>query len=304
MPKSAPAIKRKAAWIFVLNNPTLQDYIYLEKEFPKEKQVRYVVAQMEFGDLDTEHIQAYIQLTQSQRMSWLKSRFPRAHLEPAEGTPQQNHHYALKPWPDCECKDCKKGRLHRQGTWVMESGLMCSKKGERSDIQRVMSMVDEEKAELEIAEAAPDTWMKYYKGIERYRMLKEKTYRRGKPRITLFLGPSGSGKTGRAEEAAIETGEPFYKWSPSQGKWFDGYDGERVIILDEMCKGMMQYTRLLALLGGRMERVENKGGSRVFRGERFFITATKKPHEWYDRSDVSELVRRFNDFSETITLSK
>jgi len=80
-------------WCFTLNNPV--------RPFPTLESVgrdcSYLIYQEERGAEGTLHLQGYVSFRSKIRLSALKLLFPRAHLEVARGTPQQNTEYASKP---------------------------------------------------------------------------------------------------------------------------------------------------------------------------------------------------------------
>lgn len=62
--------------------------------------------------------------------------------------------------------------------------------------------------------------------------------------------------------------------------WYDGYNGEEVIVLEEF-DGQWPITELNKLLDRDPCRVELKGGTVVSRMHTLFITSNKSPCEWW-----------------------
>lgn len=69
-------------WSMVINNPTENDYALIRNGYPDY--VRELVWTTEIGTDGTEHIQAYVKLQRSQRMSFIKKLFPRGHFKPID----------------------------------------------------------------------------------------------------------------------------------------------------------------------------------------------------------------------------
>jgi len=67
-------------WSMVINNPSANDYALVVRGYPDY--VRELIWTREIGEEDTEHIQAYVKLQRSQRMSFIKKLFPRGHFKP------------------------------------------------------------------------------------------------------------------------------------------------------------------------------------------------------------------------------
>lgn len=85
----------KGAWVFTLNNPE-QDPGTLIERLTDDPKVRYAIFQREQGENGTIHFQGYLELTRSQRMSYVKRLIPRAHWESRIGTRDQARDYARK----------------------------------------------------------------------------------------------------------------------------------------------------------------------------------------------------------------
>jgi len=68
-------------WLITHNNPKVNLQDYLEAW---AKPADYVNGQLEKGTEGTVHIQAYISLPRSQRLSWLKKRDPQGHFSPVK----------------------------------------------------------------------------------------------------------------------------------------------------------------------------------------------------------------------------
>ena len=63
-------------------------------------------------------------------------------------------------------------------------------------------------------------------------------------------------------------------------KWWDGYNGQELVIIDEF-SGVINVTHLLRWLDRYPCRVEVKGASKVLRATKFWITSNIDPRNWY-----------------------
>lgn len=88
-------MSRARHWCFTVNNPTAEDGEFLEKAH-KEGKISYLVAGQEIGTEGTPHIQGYVVLAKKLSLAGVKKLLPRAHLEQARGTPQENYNYCSK----------------------------------------------------------------------------------------------------------------------------------------------------------------------------------------------------------------
>jgi len=108
----------------------------------------------------------------------------------------------------------------------------------------------------------------------------------------VFWGSSGTGKSRRAWE---EAGILSYCKSP-RSKFWDGYQGEENVVLDEF-RGGIDVSYLLRWLDRYPCRVEIKGSSMPLSMKKMWITSNLSPDLWYPDLDNDTLValrRRLN----------
>jgi len=97
----------------------------------------------------------------------------------------------------------------------------------------------------------------------------------------MAMGSTGGGKTRKAHELAKADGGDVYIKSDST-KWFDGYDGHEIAILDDIREGWMPYNDLLTLLDPYPKRVEVKGGWRQWKPRLIILTCPFEPINFLD----------------------
>lgn len=222
------------------------------------------------------HLQGYLQLCSKKRLTALKADYPaRAHWELARGTPEQNVEYCSKEGDV---------RVH---------GRM-RKKGERTDLAAVinaasqggMRAVTEGAHNLQAIRVA-EYWLKYHEG-----------QREEKPVVVWIWGPSGSGKTTLAKSLcrSHHDNDTYFK-TPTTGKWWDGYDGQRNVIIDEFRDEDYKFTTILSLLHEHETRIEHKGGIRQFKPRLVVITSVFEPSQQYTsqpEEPIRQLTRRID----------
>jgi len=111
-------------------------------------------------------------------------------------------------------------------------------------------------------------------------------------RVEVFWGATGTGKSRRAWD---EAGEGAFPKCP-RSKFWDGYQTQSNVIIDEF-RGGIDISHLLRWFDRYPVRVEVKGSSRPFYGERIWITSNISPDEWYplvDPETMKALKRRLN----------
>jgi len=104
----------------------------------------------------------------------------------------------------------------------------------------------------------------------------------------VFIGPTGTGKSHRAwEEAGLDA---YIK--TSSNKWWDGYKGQKNVIIDEF-DGMIGITHLLRWLDKYPCYVEIKGGTYPLFATHFWITSNNPVSCWWgDDTKVSVRQRK------------
>lgn len=118
------------------------------------------------------------------------------------------------------------------------------------------------------------------------------------PFCVWITGPTGVGKT-RASVLFSEkiVGNEEYWISNGTLKWFDGYIGQQVAILDDFRTQDCKFNQLLRLLDRYPYRTEVKGGFQDWIPKMILITAPRGPREmWSLRrdEDLRQLERRIH----------
>lgn len=253
------------SWCFTVNNP-------LGPLDLSDKQIRYSVYQLEVGESGTRHYQGYLELVTSQRMSYIKGILPTAHLETRRGTRDQARAY------------CMKEDSRVEGPW--ESGEWISGQGSRQDLLCIRDLIKSGWPMREIAEEYFTTWVKNYRALDRYRLMVG-DMRNWMTELHIIVGPSGTGKSKLAHELC-----PNAYWKP-EGMYFDGYDGQEDIILDDFY-GDISFKLLLNMADRYPLKVPFKGGFVNFIARRIIITSNVHYDRWYSQ-DTSALSRRITN---------
>ncbi len=110
---------------------------------------------------------------------------------------------------------------------------------------------------------------------------------------------SGTQAAGDGEELGVHgDGGPAY-WHPG-GKWWQGYDGHRVVVFDDFRPKDMPFNILLRIFDSKPLWVEYKGGSRQLRATEFYVTCPKPPEDCYLEAgeEIEQLTRRVTDVKE------
>lgn len=102
-------------------------------------------------------------------------------------------------------------------------------------------------------------------------------------------GPSGIGKS---RSIWTKYGHKAYWAGLTGGKWFDGYNGQAVVVFDDYDASRFQYHELLRLLDRYPLRVEVKGGYTTAKWTVVCITSVNPPQQVYPNKYDQQLARR------------
>lgn len=264
-------------WVFTINNWVDEDCLRLGKVVCK-----YLIGGFEVGEKGTPHIQGYVEFENPICLNGVKKRIcPKGHFESRKGSAEQAIKY------------CKK-----DGNWFEVGDFEAKTPGKRSDLERVAELVKNGKSIAEIAEECSEAYIKYSRGIEKMKLIVDRPPKWRDVKVSVYIGDSGTGKTRKAME-----NPSVYKLNqPSNNSlWFDGYNGEEVLLIDDF-SGWVKYRELLTLLDGYPYRCEMKGGHVWAKWNWVIITSNIDVKNWYNREDIDPLTRRISE--EVIFLKK
>lgn len=245
-----------------------------------KRSLTYIVIQIEMAPTSGQlHVQGAISLSQPTRLMMMKKFLPTAHWEQA------------RDWNRLVAY-CKKEESRVAGPW--EWGSPPSGQGSRTDLKLASAMIQSGSTMKTIAQQMPEVIVKYHKGLLYLKSLQEQSKYKPK-KVGLFYGMTGSGKTLTAHEELDDLYTVFDIKTP----WFDGYQGESSVLMDECGIGMMNYNYLKRILDGYRMDVPIKGGSVAWTPDTIILTSNIPLEEWYPfipKEDLWALERRIRKF--------
>lgn len=227
-----------------------------------------------------EHLQGYVEYDKPRRISTLREEYPAGtHIEVARGNRASNIAY------------CTKSESRVEGPWCDE--VLQSKKmgdqGSRSDLRRVGECIlSGATSKADLAVEFPEMVLRYPRGIsELYQLtsLRNKQCRRPTIQVEVIYGIAGCGKTRYATRDLASTF--ILDGSNSDTLWFDGYDNEPTLVLDDFY-GWIRHGTLLRLLDIYPFRCPIKGGHVYASWTKVYITSNRHPSTWYDKFPWNE----------------
>lgn len=172
-------------------------------------------------------------------------------------------------------------------------GEFKSRQGKRTDISAMVDSIKSGKRALECVEQDPDTYVKYSRGFGEVRRLVQQaaaTTIRSNLHVSVYWGAPGTGKT-RAVYDKHGVENVFTLVADNDAVWFDGYEGQDVLLIDDF-KGWIKYSLLLKLLDIYPLRCPVKGSFTYASWTKVYITSNYAPDTWYSDVCVEALLRR------------
>jgi len=178
--------------------------------------------------------------------------------------------------------------------------------GTRTDLKSIYSDVKAGTSNTELLEKSDGTSARYEKQIKFMRF----TYSESQSdrqlqgvRVLVLWGPTGAGKTYAAVNIIANKVDYYIAEAPSvkgSKMWFDGYEGQKILILDDFDGEYCTMAFLKRLLDHYKLKVEVKGGHAWAVWTTVVITSNHHPSDWYRGNgvmaiDTSPLQRRLSE---------
>lgn len=274
-------MSRSRGWTFTMFETDAETQAQLVKKVIGEG-VRYCVYEEEVAPTTgKKHLQGYIYFHNAKIFEVVQRIIPNAHLEAAKGTPQQNRKY------------CTKDHKADPNVPWFEHGI-CPTQGKRTDIEEIKTMVKNGVGMDKICDAASS-----YQAMRTAELMQKYTpcKMREPPKVMWFYGPTGTGKTRTAFEIA---GDDVWVSGKSL-RWWDGYYGQKTVIIDDYREEFAKLPEMLRILDRYPYRVEVKGGSTWLQATTIIITTPKRPEFTFSsgiKEDIQQLLRRITEIRE------
>lgn len=237
-------------WCFTLNNPDEQ---LTEDTFGVH--FRYACWQEESApDTGTPHYQGYVEFKAPLRLSAVRKLLGGAHWEPRRGTREQAREYCRKP-----------GQL--AGPW--ELGEFNLEPGKRTDLDAALSTLGKRGRVADVAREQPGVFVKYFRGLERLASECALRRRRLDLKVYIIYGKAGTGKSRYIWDM---WGDDLYSLFSQKPMWFDGYRGEKVLLIEEFEFDGLSREQLLKIMDIYPLQVPVKGGSVWAQWTKVYIT--------------------------------
>nr|QXP07610.1 MAG: replication associated protein [Arizlama virus] len=251
---------------FTLNNYTLNDESNL-MAFAKTQCLYLVFGREICPTTGTPHLQGFLYFENPRVYPNMNVRVEtrNAHDEIMKGTPRQAADYCKKDGDFWEFGDVPT-------------------QGARADWEKALTDL-KTNTMFSVLETQPHL-IPCVRALERVKQLSLQPISRNVT-VTLFLGPPGVGKS----RAAYSIDPDLY--TKPDGLWFDGYLGQKTLLLDDY-DGDIRYTTLLKVLDRYPLQVPIKGGFVWAQWDQVIITSNRHFSTWYPENITGALNRRIS----------
>lgn len=257
---------------------TLNNYTDSEKSSIQNIQCRFIGYGREIGESGTPHLQGFIMFANAKSFSACKSLLGnRVHLEKAHGTPFQAWQYCLKD-----------GDVFEKGTPPVSQ----QQNGEREKERWAKMLALARNGDLvTLSDEEPKAYIQYKRTFEQ--ISRDNNISNDTLDILdnyWIFGPTGSGKS-RGVRNLFED-SLFVK---DLNKWWDGYNGEETVLLDDVNPESMKYLakKLKNWADHYPFPAEKKGGSMIIRPKRIIVTSNYETKDCFNFQDLTAINRRF-----------
>nr|QKN88898.1 MAG: replication-associated protein [Cressdnaviricota sp.] len=277
-------LKQRKEFAWTGNGPVEKlEELTKKLEFERPKNVSFVCWGWEkCPTTDRVHLQGYAEIEKRQTSGSIQREWGLGiAIFPSKGTADENRIYCSK---DKEYKEFGEPRPDK-------------KQGDRKDLVDVRKIVSGGGGicALFMLEKCPN--MQQIRVAESYLKYMD-SKRDWEMKVINYWGESGTGKSRKARE---EFKDKKYYCKNTMDKWFDGYDGEEWMILDDFRDSWMSLTDFLSLTDRYERLLECKNGNRQIKAKIIIVTSIKPVSEWYAHATgepKKQLLRRFTEITE------
>jgi hypothetical protein len=181
------------------------------------------------------------------------------------------------------------GRLEPTVSWP-DGWKDAAGQGQRSDLDQACALVKSTGGVKRVAEELPGVFIKFHRGLERLAAVLAPKRSRGCTYTGIWMEtPTGYGKSTAVWKYCEEyfPGN-YFMWSPKhKTSWFDGYEGEKVIVFDEFTRGDIGIGELLRLINPLPYSAPVHGGVVSIRADTFIFTSNDSIESTFQGVDAS-----------------
>lgn len=230
------------------------------KSLDMEK-IRYIcVGEETCPDTKRVHLQGWIQFYNKRTLGGVQRlTFKGPHFESCKGSEYDNEKYCTKD-----------GKYWSKGNFITQ--------GNRTDLTKFKEILEDGGSLADLMDKDLNLYCRYRNGLRDYAAVCAKRQRRkyrGSLKVKVLSGPTGVGKTSR-----IINDPEVFPINGDQLKWFDGYEGEKKLLIDEYDNNVSA-VQLIKLLDGNTQRLDCKGTFTYAAWDTVYITTNLRKEQFH-----------------------
>lgn len=234
------------------------------------------------------HLQGYFELYKRRSFNYIQEAWGFTHLEIAKGTPWENYTYCTKP-------DTQTGRYgYVRG--IFPEPCSSKRKKNPEDFDELVEDCKEHDERF-IARKYPRYFLRHCNGIPR--LINHWKDPAGNRQIVVIalIGNTGTGKSHWGRQYAAWHHKTIYCKGVQDATgtpWFNGYEGQSVLLLDDFNSNQLEFRFLLTMLDIYPLKVQTKNGYVDAMWDTVIITSNSSILQWYERQNTAPLQRRIH----------
>lgn len=270
--------KRFRWWFLTWNNPEDPED---RKKLLSTSCIEFVKFQYEKGKSGTKHYQGVFYLKEAKTCSSLRKIFPGCgYLAPVKDTKGAVAY-------------CGKSESRIGGPW--ERGTMPAQ-GRRSDLLECKEIIDGGGRMEDLFEQSFSNAVRYGRGLKSYiDLVDKKSPRTWLTNCYIYYGDAGMGKTEAAKAETLAWGGKTFWMTLESGMggkvWWDGYDGEPNIVIDEF-EQQIRLSDFKRIIDSTPFKVPVKGGYVEFKAKRVWFLSNITTDTWYLKAAPGDTPQR------------
>ena len=242
-------------------------------------------------DTNRQHLQGYVTFMNKTSLKMAKKHLnnPSIHLEQAIADYQHNLSYIQGPYD----KDGKTKPVN--DTFIQYGDPPRTNQGKRNDLQDLCQQLKDSTITIQdIIDTQPGKYHLYRKTFEKItQTVQDKKYRTDMTKGIWYYGDTGTGKSHRA---FINYHPDTHYIYPNDKGWWDGYDGQDTIIINDF-RGEITYNQLLQIIDKWPYQLRRRNQQpRQLTASTVIITSSLPPsriyHNRQDEDSLKQLYRR------------
>lgn len=248
-------------------------------------QLGFVIWQLECASsTQKKHQQGYLEWCNPVSLSTCKKLLPTAHWEIARGSASDSIAYCSKD----------EGRADPYVSVRLGEPMQ---QGKRNDIHEFAKTITDNKLSfLDQMLLNPHMFLKYGRNAEKLNQMVMSRQKVREPPILIWL--QGLSETGKSTyfRNFMQTNKFSYYMKPTDCAWWDGYNNEQIVWIDEFDTQSVTYPLFLKMIDVDCIPIQVKGGMKTMTTSVFFVTSNRMPTTIFaDRVDTSAMDRRLRD---------